>query len=1155
VFFKKCVILFILLALSISLLLLPISAANENGDDYDYSRLGSVHNLSLNSAELLTLLLGEELSEQEYSYLEKHGGVTVKYENGMTTAQVITEYNDETKELSVYAGEYSYTAVNGSTVTWIPRAAYLLENSQPLNREGDVYVTVFENVSPDDSLSINVEYSFDFSVSPEAINSVINKAFDDAKLFKEEIAEREEEYAKLKAQYDSEVLAYNEYLEAVSRYEADYAAYTEYLSSKRKYEDALSDYNAYLEAYSNYENKMSDYNDYCDKMELYEDAYSEYQTYLKLLDRHTKQSDAYKTYLDKISVAESQLKYIDVCYDFVTSYKRSVYTAIYSGVVTDVLVEDKDTLVKRFRASEKAVDMAGECTENLRILLVEYKERTTVKDKYLYYAENYEALRDNFTNLLRALDNLYQNKSVRESVALYERAEKYEILVAQLYYVSLALNEGVINNLNDGGYISAYTIGQGYKLNGRTPLQILENQSLVIKTVSAVPLAEGYPKVVEDPGDAPIEVNEPTMPETVIKPDEPEEVDNPGEPPVVVEEPQEPAAVDQPGDEPNPFIPSEDALMLVEAYDSGILSKRESYLEDKTVSLYHTVNKKIFNVEAVTVTFLNSNGSFLYSITVDSGTRASYSGIIPEKAEDEIAKYSFSAWQDSNGEVRSLDSVSEDMLLYPYFAPTYKYKVDFYGTDGSLLESKTVYEGNEVRFEGIAPIKEEDERATYTFSGWQDPKGNAVSLEAVTSHLSLHPRFDANLKKYTVKFSVDGNVTEYTVEYGATPSFDGKTEKPDDELYEYTFVGWDKELAAVDGDAEYVALFEKTYLVAVNGEGGKVSYSDRNIIVDLSGKTVSRLDISKILERAMLENGRGVVLNTDDYSIIISFSNVAKMTENGIISLTTDYCDTSSGFSFYVSLNGCEREIQEKIKLSVTFKIGETDISRCRLYTEDESGNRSYTSFVYGENGVAANIYSDVKYIFMPEYEVGILSTELAQMQTNVFKYAPGQTVIVDYSVPNGVKIDKLFYICNGVEFTFEGNEFIMPEGDVRIGVVASYIEYEIKFVSGDKVITSGKYHYGDKVIVPMDPQKARDDKFTYTFTGWSPEITIVTEDMTYVAEYESKEIPPVVDDGEFHMSERLEKMLTAAIIVAVVIVVVVIPGIAIMVSTLSRRY
>ena len=76
-----------------------------------------------------------------------------------------------------------------------------------------------------------------------------------------------------------------------------------------------------------------------------------------------------------------------------------------------------------------------------------------------------------------------------------------------------------------------------------------------------------------------------------------------------------------------------------------------------------------------------------------------------------------------------------------------------------------------------------------------------------------------------------------------------------------------------------------------------------------------------------------------------------------------------------------------------------------------------------------------------------------------------------------------------------------------------------VKFVDYDgTVIREGKYRMGETVVVPSDPKRASDGEFSYTFSGWDKEITEVTDDATYTAEYEQYEYFTLGDingDGE----------------------------------------
>ncbi len=66
--------------------------------------------------------------------------------------------------------------------------------------------------------------------------------------------------------------------------------------------------------------------------------------------------------------------------------------------------------------------------------------------------------------------------------------------------------------------------------------------------------------------------------------------------------------------------------------------------------------------------------------------------------------------------------------------------------------------------------------------------------------------------KFVVTWIVNGAETREEYNNGETPSFKGETVKPADDVYSYTFKGWDKELVPVVADVTYEAKWDKTKL-------------------------------------------------------------------------------------------------------------------------------------------------------------------------------------------------------------------------------------------------------------------------------------------------------------------------------------------------------
>ena len=85
-----------------------------------------------------------------------------------------------------------------------------------------------------------------------------------------------------------------------------------------------------------------------------------------------------------------------------------------------------------------------------------------------------------------------------------------------------------------------------------------------------------------------------------------------------------------------------------------------------------------------------------------------------------------------------------------------------------------------------------------------------------------------------------------------------------------------------------------------------------------------------------------------------------------------------------------------------------------------------------------------------------------------------------------------------------------MPSESVNLRAKFTDILYTVTFISDGKQISSRTYKYGDEVRVPTPPSKLSDGEYSYTFTGWSAEVSAVTADATYVAVFDRTPLPKV---------------------------------------------
>ena len=127
-----------------------------------------------------------------------------------------------------------------------------------------------------------------------------------------------------------------------------------------------------------------------------------------------------------------------------------MYNDIISSTVTIVLSKQEELIAGG--ANRADVTLAGIATENLRVLLKGYNDLRTqkwnsdfekYKALYQYYADNYDALEQNFCDLYKCLKGLYENTIVSTYIKSQGKADHYRQFVGHLFVVSTALDQDV----------------------------------------------------------------------------------------------------------------------------------------------------------------------------------------------------------------------------------------------------------------------------------------------------------------------------------------------------------------------------------------------------------------------------------------------------------------------------------------------------------------------------------------------------------------------------------------------------------------------------------------------------------------------------------------------------------------------------------------
>ena len=700
---SRVVCAFLFFVLTLTLVMLVPSAAGAN----DYSSPSAALTESIYADELLSDSVdGITISEVEADYLRTQSTFVLSYNSAIPSSEIEADY--ENGVLTVAAKEYVYTSVNGTVVRWKPISASVYEETKELF--APFYKAEFFVASAVSGDSVRVKYAADFTVSEATVSGLVNFAYDSALAINERLREYDDYLIKCEE--------YNEYL-------ASLAEYNKYLADMKIYSEKSLARDKYLEEFAAYTLAREEYDKYLALRKQYESELLKYTEYLAYAETHAALIEAYKKYEEKINTVNMQLDIVTRAQKPYNS--RTVYAAIMGDTVTSVIDRKGDIIeyLKQVNAAadeaEAVIDLADSATRNLRVLLKDYFGFKNSRDRYGYYVTNYDALRNNFANLLKALDNLYNISAVRAVMEAQEKEVKYIILVAQLYYMANALSDDPIASY-DGTYYfdSSYKIGNKYPKDEQySPASVLGNQEFVQDKNNAEPISGGYPSKVAEPEME--EVFEPIMPTPVKEPVPPKFVEEPIKPDSVAE----PVPLEKPEAVGEPEL-SEQEAALVKAYNDGVLTARSGYTGgDITVTREINTSKVFCGSEPVTVTYFDKEYDSadeqepLYCITVDKNSAVDYRGDVPEKLQDADYTYVHSGWTDGEGLDVDLSAIGEDTKLYPKFSAVKKNYKTWWVVNGAEPTEK---------YPGI-PTRPNDEYYYYVFDRWDETK-NPDTLEA-----------------------------------------------------------------------------------------------------------------------------------------------------------------------------------------------------------------------------------------------------------------------------------------------------------------------------------------------------------------------------------------------------------------------------------------
>lgn len=459
---------------------------------------------------------------------------------------------------------------------------------------------------------------------------------------------------------------------------------------------------------------------------------------------------------------------------------------------------------------------------------------------------------------------------------------------------------------------------------------------------------------------------------------------------------------------------------------------------------------------------------------------------------------------------------------------------------------------------GGTPQKEDTAQYHWAFTGWEP------EITAANANQSYLAKFTRTVRQYTVTWDDgQGNIKTDTYDYGTVFTKPENPTKPDDVQYAYEFMGWKEDTEdklndpyEVVKNLHFTAQFNQTrkstlYIV----EKQNSTYKTTMYVGDYQQLTDFAYP-SSMMRRWKSSDPSVATINSDGYMQAKAVGKTTISVESNDGSHSDSFELTVAYLQFTVTWNVNGYITTEKYNRGdmPEFKGDTSRIpSNTTVYTfigwdkplAAVAGDITYTA-VYSEtprkytvtwvnNGVTTT--QEYLYNEMPQYQ-GATQKPATEDKTYLFTgweptLAPvTEDITYTAQYEEEDKLCTITWIVDGVSkqsLCAYGRIPVYPDGTptktmtettiytfdkwntplVPVTGPATYVaqfketvrKYAITWdVNGTK--STEEYEYNAMPMFRGETERTQTEQNTYTFLGWNPEITRVTEDTTYTARY-----------------------------------------------------
>ena len=347
------------------------------------------------------------------------------------------------------------------------------------------------------------------------------------------------------------------------------------------------------------------------------------------------------------------------------------------------------------------------------------------------------------------------------------------------------------------------------------------------------------------------------------------------------------------------------------------------------------------------------------------------------------------------------------------------------------------------------------------------------------------------LQTFTITF-VNGTevLQQETLEEGSLPSYKGeKPVKESTEKYIYNFKGWSPEIIAVAGNATYKAVFDSAlvryYVQFLNGENVLQADSLGYGILP----TYNAATPTKAATQVYTYTFKGW---SPEIAVVASNATYKAVFDSVLNKFTVTFIDEDGAI----------------LKAATAYDYG-TSAENIVLPANPTKPSTDSQTFSFAgwtpalstvtENVVYKATYSSTTNAYTITFVNG---SETLQSSAVAF----GETPAYSGQVPTKAATQAYTY-------TFKGwsPEIAIVAGNATYKAVFDSVlnKFTVTFIDEDGAILKAAtaYDYGtsaENIVLPADPTKPSTDSQTFTFAGWTPALSAVTENVVYKATYSS---------------------------------------------------